>query len=309
MLMRLWLGIGLFAGSLALGWWLNRRGRLTEAHASRLVQWIARWPSPIVLCLSFWTMDFTRLQPWLLPLVGMVIAGSTLLPAFLYARSARLSNPETGSFLACAFFSNLGYLGAFTAFALYGEPGYGWCVLYMVYFSPCFYTLGFGIGARYGVHGRGASQGEVWSGEFRFYPFVGMALGFLLSVSGVARPPILGWVNHLLIPVDTALYLMAIGSQVRFESPRPRLRSCVAMSGIKFLYTPVIAWLLANAIGLEGVPRFIVLLEASTPVAVSPMVLPLLFGLDRRLATALWLFTTLLAVPWFFLVIPLLQRW
>jgi len=43
-------------------------------------------------------------------------------------------------------------------------------------------------------------------------------------------------------------------------------------------------------------------------VAVSPMVLPLLFGLDRKLANALWLFTTLIAIPWLLLVIPILQR-
>ncbi len=58
----------------------------------------------------------------------------------------------------------------------------------------------------------------------------------------------------------------------------------------------------------QGLPRLVVLLEASTPVAVSPLVLPLLFGLDRRLANALWLVTTLIAIPWLLLVILLLQH-
>lgn len=308
MLLRLWLGLGLFVGSLGLGWWLHRHGRLTAAQASRLVQWIARWPSPIVLALSFWPMDFRHPQPWLLPLLGAVIAGSTLLPALAYARRAKLSDPETGSFLTCAFFSNLGYLGAFTAFALYGEAGYGWCMLYMTYFTPCFYTLGFWIGSRYGRIAPATAPGLSLSGEFRFYPFIGMIAGILLSLSGIPRPEPLAWINRTLIPVDTALYLIAVGSQLSFDSPWPHLRPCLAMSGIKFLYTPAVAWIAVNAFGLEGLPRFIVLLEASTPVAVSPMVLPLLFGLDRRLANALWLVTTVLAVPWLMLVLPLLQR-
>ena len=80
------------------------------------------------------------------------------------------------------------------------------------------------------------------------------------------------------------------------------------MSAIKFVYTPLIAWLLLTAFKIEGLPRLVVLLEASTPVAVSPLVLPLLFGLDRKLSNALWVFTTLAAIPWFIFVLPILQR-
>ena len=82
----------------------------------------------------------------------------------------------------------------------------------------------------------------------------------------------------------------------------------LAMSAIKFLYTPLVAWLLLAVFHIHGLPRFIVLLEASTPVAVSPLVLPLLFGLDRKLANALWLFTTILSLPWLACIVPLLLK-
>jgi predicted permease len=309
MLLRVGLGLALFLGSLAGGWWLSRRGVLTEARASRLVRFLVMGPSPLVLCLSFWRMDLTRWEPWLLPVLGTLISGSTLLPAYLYIRRARLSRPEAGSFLTCAFFSNLGYLGAFTAFALFGEVAYGLCVLYFVFFSPAFYTLGFWIGARYGhPAATSSSLAGAYNSELRLYPFIGMVVGAGLSLLRIPRPAVLEWLNHLLIPVDTAVYLLAIGSQLTLASPRPWLRSCLAMSGIKFLYTPLIAWVLLSVLQIQGLPRLIVLLEASTPVAVSPMVLPLLFGLDRKLLNALWLFTTLIAIPWLLLAIPILQR-
>ena len=79
------------------------------------------------------------------------------------------------------------------------------------------------------------------------------------------------------------------------------------MSAIKFLYSPLVAVLLVQVFHITGLPRVIVLLEASTPVGVSPLVLPLLFGLDRKLSNALWLFTTALAIPWIILL-PILQR-
>jgi predicted permease len=308
MLVRVSLSLGLFVGSLALGWWLHDRGRLSEAQASRLVRFIVRVPSPIVLGLSFWRMDLRSPEPWLLPLLGTAVAFAAVVPAALYARARGLPRPQAGSFLTCAFFSNVGYFGAFTAFALFGEAGYALCMAYLIFFSPCFYTWGFWIGSRYGHPATSSSMAGAFSDELRLYPFAGMLIGACLSLLQVPRPALLEWVNHILIPLDTALYLIAIGSQLTFESPRPWLRSCLAMGGIKFLYSPCVAWLLVTLMQIEGLPRLVVLLEASTPVAVSPLVLPLLFGLDRRLANALWLFTTAVAIPWFVLIVPWLSR-
>jgi predicted permease len=294
---------------LSLGWWLHRRGRLSEALAGDLVRWTVIWSSPVVLCLSFWRMNFYSFEPWVLPLLGFLISASALLPAALYVRRAGLARPQAGSFLTAALFSNLGYLGAFTAFALYGEAGYALCMIYLIFFSPSFYTLGFRIAARHGEAGHLPSELErAYSSELRLVPFLGMAAGTVLSLMRVPRPAILEGLNHVLIPLDTAIYLTAIGSQLTFNSPRPWLRPCLTMSLIKFLYTPAVAWLLVTLTHLEGVPRAVVLLEASMPVAVSPLVLPLLFGLDRKLANALWLFTTAAAMPWLLVLIPLLPR-
>ena len=305
---RVGLGLGLFLGSMVFGGWLHRRGVLTEARSSRLVRWIVIGSSPVALCLSFWRMNLHSVDPWLLPVLGLLISASTFVPAFLYGRWARLSAPQQGSFLTCAFFSNIGYLGAFVAFALFGEAGYGLCALYLVFFTPCFYTLGFWIAARYGASGSSSMLSEAFNDELRLYPFLGMLAGILLNLAGVNRPLPLEWFNHALIPVNTALYLIAIGSQATLESPRPWLQPCLVMSGIKFVYTPCVAWAWLTLFHIHGLARLTVLLQASTPVAVSTLVLPLLFGLDRKLANALWLFTTALAIPWIALILPLLSR-
>ena len=301
-------GLGLFVGSLGAGWALSRAGVMTEARASRLVRWVITGPAPVMLCLSFWRMNLRHSDLWLLPVVGSLAAASTLLPAFFYTRSAHLTSPQTGSFLTCAFFSNLGYLGAYTAYALYGETAYALCVLYLMFFTPCFYTLGFRMASHYGRRRSDSAAKDALNDELRLYPFLGMLVGVSLSLLRVPRPAFLEPVNHVLITGDTILDLVAVGSQLVFVSPRRWLQPCLAMSGIKFLYTPLMAWVLVSLFHLHGLPRTVVLIEASTPVGVSPLLLPLLFGLDRRLSNALWLFTTLAAIPWLLLVLPLLQR-
>jgi predicted permease len=302
------LGLGVFLGALFAGRWLHLRGRFTGDQAARMVRWIVTVPSPISLCLSFWRMNFRSPEPWVLPVIGFLVASSALIPAYLYVRRSALTRPQAGSFLAAAYFSNLGYFGAFTAFALYGEAAYALAMLYLIFFTPAFYTLGFTIAARYGQAPHPSVLERAFKGELRLYPFLGMAAGAALSLAGIPRPTVLEALNHLLIPVTTAAYLATIGTQIGFSSPRRWLGPCLAMSAIKFLYTPAVAWLLMNLFGIEGIARAVIIIEASTPVGVSSLVLPLLFGLDRQHANALWLFTTVVAVPWFVMLLPLLPR-
>jgi predicted permease len=299
----------LFIICLALGWWLGRRGVLTKPRATRLTNLLIKYPSPVVLCLTLWSVELSG-RLWVLPVLGFVISASMLLPAWYVARSTRLSRPQTGSLLTCALFSNLGYIGAFTAFALYGEEAYGLCVLYFLFFGPTFYTLGFWIASRFGRRPGGlqSSARPVLEGESKFYPFGGMLLGILLNLLDVPRPAALTALNHVLIPVDTVLFLTAVGSQLMVVPLGRWLKPSLAMSAIKFLWAPAVAWICVSLLHLEGLPRFVVLLEASTPVAVSPLVFPLLFGLDRELSNALWFFTTLVSIPWLLLIVPVLQR-
>lgn len=308
MLWRLSAGLGLFLGAMGLGWALRRQGQLSERQAARLVRLVVVGTAPVSLCLTFWQLDWHRWEPWLLTLLGLVVSCAALLPAWGYARYTRMSRRQTGSFLNCALFSNLGYFGAFTVFALFGEAGYALANLYLLFFTPCFYTLGFWLARRYGgpLASSGLQQG--FDDELRLCPFLGMLAGIALNGFGMPRPALLGGLNYLLIPLGTALYLIAIGAELTFESPRVWWRPCLAMSGIKFLYTPLIGWGLLQVLQVEGLARTVVLIEAATPVAVSPLVLPLLFGVDRRLANALWLFTTMAAIPWFLLMLPWLQR-
>ena len=307
MLTRLSLGIGLFVGSLAMGWALRRRGWLTEAHAKRVIRLTMRWLSPIVLCLSFWRLRFAGAHLAWLPVIGFAVSSSTLLPAWWYARRAQLSAPQTGSFLTCALFSNLGFLGAFIAFALYGEAAYGLAMLYLVFFSPSFYLLGFAIAKRFGQDRHPSTESAEPMEELRLYPFLGLLTGVVLNLAHVPRPAICEPINRLLIPIDTAIYLTAVGTYLRVESLGPWRQAGLAMSAIKFCYSPLIGWALVWLAHLEGLPRFIVLLQTSMPVALSPLMLTMLFGLDRRLATALFLMTTCLAIPWLFVYVPLIR--
>lgn len=323
---RVFASLTLCLGSMAAGWILGRARLLKERQARSIIRLVVTWLAPLVLCLLFWGLDLSAAGQPLLPVIGLAISCAAVLPAWGYARAARLDRPRAGSFLTCAMFSNLGYLGSFVAFALHGEPGYGLAMLYLLFFTPAFYLFGFGIARRYGVRSaclprqpqdapdarrrQAEAVGAADLDTIRFLPFVGLVLGLGLNLSRLPRPLVCESVNHLLIPLETGLYLLAIGSQLHLPRPsRQWVVPVLVMCAIKFLFTPAVGWAVSHALGLEGLPRFVVLLQASMPVAISPLMLPMLFGLDRRLSGALWLCTTLAAVPWLLVYLPLITPW
>ena len=204
---------GLFVACLTLGWWLGHRGLLSQSRASHITRLLIKYPSPLILCLTLWELAFSTGHLWVLPVIGFLVSLSMLVPAWWYARWARLSAPQTGSMLTCALFSNLGYLGAFTAFALFGEAGYGLCMLYTLFFSPVFYTLGFWIASHFG-HRADRHLPNPLEDESKFYPILGMLVGVILNVLHVPRPHVLSVINQMLIPATTILSLTAIGSHM-----------------------------------------------------------------------------------------------
>ena len=313
---RLTLSLATFWGALAAGIVARRRGWLQVHRSRRMIELMIKALEPVIIGLSFWKLDLSHPRILLLPAIGCVVALSSLPVAWLLGRRLRLSPSEMGIYLPCAFFSNLGYLGAFVAFALYGETGFGLAQLYLLFFTPCFYTLGFGLAAHYGA--RRSRVAEETSGHaasldrLQLYPIAGLVIGLTLNLLGVRRPAWCGPLNSVLIPGATAMYLIAIGSTLRVTRLQEDWRACLGMSAVKFLYLPLIGWLIGSAAGLgavgQGTALRVAVLQASMPVATMPLVLPMLFHVDGELANHLWIVTTVLAVPFLPLVVWVLGR-
>lgn len=291
--------IVIFYGSLTLGYTLKKAGVLEEALAQRITKVIIRFISPTILALSFWNIKFSELRILTLPFVGLLIAAMCILPAFIFTQRLRFDPPKTGTFIIASLFSNVGYpLGAFLCFILFGEEGFGLAMIYCLYWSALFYTAGFYIASRYGR--RHLITSKELGDELKTFPVVGIIIGIMLNLFGILRPAIFSNINSVLIPVSTSGFLFSAGLTLRFSKVQQYLKPCLAISSIKFLYAPMVGFLLASLLGYRGVMDSlifkVVLIESFMPVAISCMVLPQVFGLDQDLANSLWLWTTFLLI-------------
>ena len=297
----------LFWGSIAVGYAARRARWLPPDFAPRCLRCIATWIAPPTALLSMWVLDFTHLTLLSLPFLGLAVSMASLLPAWWLARRWALSGPRRGSWLLSALFSNVGYLGALIAFALWGEQAYGLCTMYFLFFGTIVYTLGYTIGGRYGAASSTVAPLATNSWEWwHWTPMVGTLIGLSLSFGGVARPLVLGPFNRALIPLLTGAYLFTVGTTMRCSRVGAYWREGLWMSAIKLLYAPLIgttlAWLFGYQHLLNGLVFRVAVLESAMPTAITSLTLPALFRLDQDFANSLWIITTLASM----LVIPLL---
>lgn len=295
----------LFWGSIALGYLARRARFVTTTFAPTTIRLLAASVAPPVAMLSMWIVDLKHLTLMGLPFIGVTVSVLSLLPAWWLARRWQLNGPQRGSWLVGAFFSNVGFLGALVAFAVWGESAYGLCTLYFLFFGLTVYTVGYGIGERYGhltTDEQRPSQLELW----RWTPMVGTLAGLGLSWFEVSRPSFLGPINRALIPVLTGTYLFIVGTTLHVGRVGRYVREGLWMCAIKLLYAPLVgaglAWLLGYHHAPDALAFRVVVLEAATPTAITSLTLPALFGLDQDFANSLWVITTLASMA----VIPLL---
>jgi len=299
-------------GSLFFGYLLRKKRliRNPDEVSAKIIKNTFRFVSPVILCLSFWRLDLKNLSVWTLPLVGLTLSSIRLVLARRFSQFHKLSPAQSGSFITSAMFSNVGYtLGGFLCFTLFGEVGLAMAIMYTLYYTPFFYTVGFYVARHYGQERKPKvkkSLMERLTGDIRFFPFLGFLAGVVLNFGNVPRAGFFTDVNKLLVSVATFGYFSSIGLTFRFRAVKEHKGPCASMCLIKFIISPIVALTLAYIIGyhnvLDGLPMKVVLIESCMPVAFAALLLTAIFDIDRNLTNACWVVTTFMML----LVIPIL---
>jgi len=267
--------------------------------------------NPIVLALTFWAIDLGDSRLWALPLLGLLLHTTGGLAGLAGARRLGLPPGEAAGLVLCGGFSNLGFIGGLFAFTLFGEPGYALLSLFRLPEQPLYYGLGYPI-ADYVAHGRvSRSIWELLGKVFRrppvFMPLAGLSTGLALHLSGMPRPPLLGALNQILIPVSVTVILFSIGLNLKGGPLRRYLPACAWTAAVKFLLLPAVVGGAAYLAGLSqvqgGMPLRVAVLAACMPVAFNALVPPAILNFNQDLPNSCWLFTTALGI----LIIPLLS--
>lgn len=197
----------------------------------------------------------------------------------------KLGRLEVRTYLAPLIFGNTGNLGLPLALFAFGEVGLGYAVV--VFAVMAVYSFTFGIWL---VAGRG-SLGQVLK-----EPLLGATLlGALFMYQGWHTPQ---WATNTLDLIgQMAIPLMLITLGVALARLTPgRIGVSVFLSAVKAVVCAGSAWAAGVYFGLEPKPLAVLIVQVSTPVAVTSYLLAEKYGADSDQVAGLVVVSTLMSV-------------
>jgi hypothetical protein len=239
---------------------------------------------------------------------GRIVAFTVLLlaavglAARIVAIPFRLDRPHLAAFLIVVMFSNAGNYGLSVVLFAFGRDVLARAALYFVTSALVMYTVGTFL-ASSGRHGFAAAL----RGLFRVPAVWGLAAAGLVRWSGVALPPALARPVELLGAAAIPSMLLVLGMQFE-RGARPERPALVgAAAALTLVGSPLIAFLLVQALGLTGVARQAMLVESAMPSAVITTILALEYDVAPRFVTSVVVVTTLASPLTVSILIALLQ--
>lgn len=267
--------------------------------------------NPVAIIGATWMTDIHDIKIAALPFMGMaaLFTGGGL--AYAASRLWRFNRKQTGAYIVCGGFTNIGSLGALFCFIFLGESAFALVPFYKLLEELIYYAIGFPIAKSYSddlsetptfFHRLKKAAMDI----FVLVAVSSISIGLILNVSGIPRPAFYTIVNTIFIPLAALLLLISIGMAMRFSSIQRYYLPGLAVAMIKFILVPMMIVGLGYAFGLNaidnGLPLKVVVILASMPVGFIAMVPPTIYNLDIDLANACWLLTNALLL----LQIPLL---
>ncbi len=236
--------------------------------------------------------------------VGTLLAG--LILYWLLYRSALgrdLSDGTRAVLLLAGMFGNTFNVGVPVLVFFYGPEAPRYAVFNdMLMSMPLIWSLGVWICTRLGSHHRDTKHPAVWQITLSMPPLWAFVLGVAYQQLGIQYPPIIAatkFIGQATIPT----LLFVFGMTIPWRDLTPR-REILAVSAVKLLVVPLLTWAVAQLFFAPlAEAQYAAVVEASTPVFVTLLVLASRFDLDSRAAALVIGWSTIL----FWISLPLLM--
>ena len=274
----------------------------TPAATRRLVNLNLMLIEPIVVLWSIWGLDLSG-RMLLLPFAGVLLVVTGGLGGLVALKIRPLAPSSHATFLISAALANHGFtLGGFICYMLLGEAGLGRAFIFISYFMLFLMSVIFPYARRVGL-----PQTSV--GWFRTYvltpqnlPLAAVLTAVVLQVAGVRRP---NWPMPIdvLLLISITLYYFTVGFNFEFSREGLSWIENLHMAAIKFALVPAAAFALTLVLPLDTASLKVIQIEAFMPAATYSVVTSVIFKLDARLASGLFIVNT---AAFMLLVLPLL---
>jgi predicted permease len=293
---------------LIMGYVLRRNGWGSQRVFSWMISFGIIFLFPGLTAFSIWGLVPVFDLVWL-PAFGILLH---LLPgglALLWGRRKYHSSLDYGSYTIAGFLSNHVTLGSLSAYILFGETGYAYTQMILLFNSLLMFGFAYPLAQHYRNlydHGSGLSVNlkQILFNRNQM-PLVGMVIGIFLNWLGVHRPESLLPTFDLMIHFSAWTFLVPVGYSMDFGEVRHYWRDAVDITIIKCIITPALTVAVAGFFIQDAVAFRTLILLAAQPTAVNAVIAMQLFGLNLHLSVGAFVLSTavylLVIFPMFFL--------
>ncbi len=244
-------------------------------------------------CLAFSSLVKNRIDGGEL---GRIAAFITLITVavgiitWVVARVLHLSRPVESALLLSTMFVNSGNYGVPLNLFAFGEAGQARAIVYLVVSTTLANTIGVYLAAR----GRATAKQALLS-LVKVPLIYAVLLAGAVTISGRTMPAPLFNAVDLVGRASVPVMLLILGMQLAQTSVTREVGTIGLATFIRLVVAPVLAFGLTAVMGLRGVTRQTMIVEASTPTAVTSTILALEFDARPDLVTSAVFLSTLLS--------------
>ncbi|MDY7040438.1 MAG: AEC family transporter [Chloroflexota bacterium] len=272
---------------IGMGYALERVLRLEVKSISRMAFYT------LAPCLAFSSLVKSRIDGDELGLIAVFVTLNAVAVGILTWAAARilhLSRSVESALLLSTMFVNAGNYGIPLNFFAFGEAGQVRAVMYLVVSATLANTIGVYLAAR----GR-ATVRQALLGLVKVPLIYAVLLAGAVRFGGATIPDPLFRAIDLVGQASVPVFLLILGMQLAQTSLTRDLGTIGLATFIRLIVAPALAFGLAIALGLYGVARQTMIVEASTPTAVTSAILALEFDARPDLVTSVVFLSTLLS--------------
>ena len=268
--------------------WARSGTRFDEESISRLVLNVG------IPCLVFRTLTSLDVPPAELARMAGLAAGVMSMFAIGGFAVLKVMNLPAHTYLGPLIFANSGNIGLPICLFAFGDAGLALGMAYFAVSSTCHVVLG----------------GPLFAGSFSLRPFFRSPLTWAVIVtvgvvaSGVTVPIWIARTTTLLGDIAIPLMLLTLGVSLSKMHPESLGRSAI-LSLVRLGLGVSASLLLTTLLGIEGLPRKVLVLQASMPVGVLNYLFAQRYARTPEQVASLVLLSTLISI----VSIPTLLAW
>lgn len=267
---------------------------------------------PLILLWIIWGLKLD-MELIILPAAGILTVFTGFLIGRLFVQFLRLDKISRASYIITSSLSNQGMtMGGLLCFMIAGERGLALASIYIIYYLPFVFTVIFPYAKISAAKNSDTGTGDsIFSlKQFRSFflnlqnlPLAGIFVAVILQLCGISRPDF-NFPLEVLLALAIAIYYLTLGINFKIGDLTSFMHELTAISLTKFVMIPLLTFIILQLIDFDRNIELVILLQSFSPAAIYSVISSILFDLDSRMTSGIFVMNSLLFL---FVVMPFLM--